>query len=230
MNIDCIDNQQKILEIFLGRCLYSGWNQEALKEAAREAKIDPKFLPFIFANGCLDLANLFISQKNQQLIQKANQPEFQASFKTMKVGERIKSLLKLQLEIYYPHQRQLKKLIDFYFQNKSIANALKNNYETANLIWQIAGDQSTDFNFYSKRIILVKINLRILHCFASDDSIDYQKTINLLDQQIAKVLKFSAFKFKVKNKLQQAKACFKENISGKTPCQIIKKLPFFRLK
>jgi ubiquinone biosynthesis protein COQ9 len=230
MLIDSLDNKQKILQNFLETCLFEGWSQKALELAFTKSDIDIKFLPFIFENGCVEIADFFI----RTIDQKMQEAAIGIDFKQMKIRDKIKNLVKIRLEINQQYKPQLQKLVHFYFQPKNASYAFKNSYKTADLMWKMAGDNSTDYNFYSKRIILAKIYIRVLFSFVKDESPNYQKTLDLLDREIEKVMQFAAFKFKVKNrcikigemlkKSEQVRDDFRQD-----PKSFIKKLPFFRL-
>jgi ubiquinone biosynthesis protein COQ9 len=230
MLIDSTHNKQKILQHFLEICIFEGWNENALKQSMIKAEIDIKFLPFIFENGCIDLTKFFIEQVDKKMQKEVED----INFSEIKIRDKIKTLIKARLKINQEFKPQLQKLIQFYFTPQNICLAFKSSYKTADLIWTISGDNSTDFNFYSKRLILAKIYIRVLLCFIKDNSTNNQKTINLLDQQIEKVMNFAAFKFKVRNNFWQAKKCFDKTSQIKqdlcnSPRDFIKKLPFIRL-
>ncbi len=230
MLIDSLENKQKILDHFLETCLFEGWNQKALEAAFLKSEIDIKFLPFIFENGCLDIADFFV----RMIDAKMQKVTTGIDFGQMKIRDKIKNLVKIRLKINQEYKPQLQKLIHFYLHPKNIGLGLKNSYKTADLMWKIAGDNATDFNFYSKRIILTKVYIRVLFSFVKDESNNYQKTLDLLDKQIEKVMKFAAFKFKVKNRCDQGYKTLKKAEQIKkdfcqNPKNFIKKLPFFRL-
>ena len=245
MLFDSIENKQKILYNFLDICIFEGWCQKALEQSLIKAEIDVKFSSFIFENGCLDVANFFIQTIDEKMQQEAKSLDFSQ----MKIRDKIKNLVKIRLQINQQYKPQIQKLIHFYLHPKNIGCAFENSYKVADLMWKMIGDNATDFNFYSKRIILAKIYIRVLLCFAKDESVNHQKTFNLLDRQIEKVMQFSAFKSKVKNKLNKFKEGFQDfyqdhsstNSSGAQgqsgfnskakfdPKSFIKKLPFIRL-
>jgi ubiquinone biosynthesis protein COQ9 len=234
MLIDSLTNKQKILNHFLETCLFEGWSNKALELAFIKAEIDVKFLPFIFENGCVDIADFFIRTIDEEM----QKDVAGTDFGPMKIRDKIKNLVKIRLKINRQYKPQLQKLIQFYSHPKNIVLAFKNSYKTADLMWKIAGDNATDFNFYSKRIILTKIYIRVLLSFIKDESDNYQKTLDLLDREIEKVMQFAAFKFKVKNRCIQTGKMLKktkeirEQIKTdfcQNPKSFIKKLPFFRL-
>lgn len=212
MLIDSLENKQKILSNFLEICIFDGWNEKALEKSLEKSGIDTKLSNFIFENGCLDVADFFI----REIDEKMKIAAINLDFSQMKIRDKIKNLVKIRLEINQEYKPQLVKLVQFY-SSKNILHALKNAYKTADLMWKTIGDNSVDFSFYSKRIILAKIYIRVLYYFVSDSSENYQKTLSLLDNQIEKVMQFTAFKFRVKN------------IISSSPKSLIKKLPFFRL-
>jgi ubiquinone biosynthesis protein COQ9 len=224
-----LENKQIILNNFLELCVFDGWNDKTLEKALEKSAIEIKFLNFIFENGALDVADFFIRQIDKEMQEAAKNIDF----KQMKIRDKIKNLVKIRLEINQKYKAQLSKMVQFYTSKNSIY-ALKNSYKTADLMWRTIGDNSTDFNFYSKRIILAKIYIRVIYCFVSDQSENNQKTLNLLDNQIEKVMQFSAFKFKIKNNFSKIGSLCKKASDIKSdfyhnPKTLIKKLPFFRL-
>jgi ubiquinone biosynthesis protein COQ9 len=229
MLIDSLENKQKILDNFLKLCVFDGWSDKTLEKALEKSGIQSQFSSFIFENGALDVADFFIRQIDKEM-QKAVRG---IDFTQIKIRDKIRTLVKIRLKINQKYKVQLAKMVQFY-TSKNAIYALKNAYKTADLMWRLIGDNSTDFNFYSKRIILAKIYIRVIYCFAHDKSENNQKTLNLLDEQIEKVMKFSAFKFKVKNNFSRLEFLFKKasNVGGNfcsNPKNLIKKLPFFRL-
>jgi ubiquinone biosynthesis protein COQ9 len=230
MLVDSVENKQKILDNFLEICLFEGWSQKTLELAFIKAEIDVKFLPFVFENGCVDIANLFVETIDAKMQENA----LGFDFTQMKIRDKIKTLVKIRLEINQKYKPQLQKLIHFYLHPKNTLLAFKTSYKAADLMWKIAGDNATDFNFYSKRIILAKIYIRVLLCFVKDNSDNNYRTLALLESQIEKVMQFAAFKFKVKNRCNQTGKMLEKVKEIKddfcqNPKKFVKKLPFFRL-
>ncbi|MAZ07349.1 MAG: COQ9 family protein [Rickettsiales bacterium] len=80
-------------------------------------------------------------------------------------------------------------------QNFSISNKIL--FKIADEIWFLAGDKSTDMNYYSKRIILMNIYASIFSFFVFDQSKDFSRTLNLLEKEINLVLSFGKIKKKI---------------------------------
>ena len=66
-------------------------------------------------------------------------------------------------------------------------------------IWFLSGDKSTDFNYYSKRIILMNIYLSSFLYSLSDKSDNFEKTKSFIEKQINQVLVFGRIKSRIKS-------------------------------
>ena len=66
-------------------------------------------------------------------------------------------------------------------------------------IWHQSGDESTDFNYYSKRVILMNVYLSSYLYSIYDNSNDLDKTKLFIDKQISRVLKFGKIKSNFKS-------------------------------
>ena len=92
-----------------------------------------------------------------------------------------------------------KKFFKKVLKPNSILGANKILFKIADEIWFLAGDKSTDYNYYTKRIILMKIYAITFSFFVFDDSKNLEKTKKFLDKEINLVLKFGSLKKKLKN-------------------------------
>ena len=69
-------------------------------------------------------------------------------------------------------------------------------YKSVDQIWHIAGDASTDFNYYSKRLILTGIYSKlILYFFNNEDQNTLEK---ILDKDLQRVAKIPVLKSKIR--------------------------------
>ena len=76
-------------------------------------------------------------------------------------------------------------------------------FKISDEIWYLSGDKSTDINYYTKRLILMKIYALTFSFFVFDKSDDFINTKMFLDKQIKSVISFGKFKNKVKNRFNQ---------------------------
>ena len=119
-------------------------------------------------------------------------------FKSFKINEKIKYFLIRRLMIFEGLVNK-KKFFKKVLKPNSILSANKILFKIADEIWFLAGDKSTDYNYYTKRIILMKIYAITFSFFVFDDSKNLEKTKKFLDKEINLVLKFGNLKKKLKN-------------------------------
>lgn len=235
MLLDSVETKEKILAEFLPISAFEGWNKGALLKAISNCGISEKFSDLIFENGCLDLAKFYIQSQNQKSAEKIAKIE---NFHSKKVRDKIRLALYARVEVEKNNQISLQRLGNFYLNPKNFTkielgakptiHALKACYEISDFIWKEINDQSTDFNFYTKRLTLSKIILRSFLVLTKDQSQDFAETKSFIDYEIEKVMKFEKRKMQAKKIFNEM--FLSENGEIKSPKEFIKNLPFFRLK
>ena len=78
-------------------------------------------------------------------------------------------------------------------KNFSLSSQL---YNSVDQIWFIAGDSSSDFNFYTKRLILSIIYSRVMLFFFNNNN--QEELENILDESLQRVSKIPEIKSKLK--------------------------------
>ncbi|WP_343289233.1 COQ9 family protein [Wolbachia endosymbiont of Encarsia formosa] len=124
-----------------------------------------------------------------------------SNLEDMKVRERVKLAIQIRLSNYakLPNYREcLKNVLSFSIlpQNKYFSSKLL--YKTVSTIWYGIYDQSTDFNYYTKRAILAGVYLSTILFFINDYSEDFVDTLSFLDRRINNVMTFQKFKTRLK--------------------------------
>ncbi|MGZ5792675.1 MAG: COQ9 family protein, partial [Croceibacterium sp.] len=67
-------------------------------------------------------------------------------------------------------------------------------WSSADAMWRLAGDKTTDYNHYTKRAILAGVYAATLAVFVDDKSDDKAETRAFLDRRIEGVMKFEKAK------------------------------------
>ena len=73
-------------------------------------------------------------------------------------------------------------------------------FQISDEIWFLSGDKSTDYNYYTKRFLLMKIYALTFSFFIFDRSEKFENTKRFLQKQIELVLGFGKLKTKFKRK------------------------------
>ncbi|MDR2609480.1 MAG: COQ9 family protein, partial [Rickettsiales bacterium] len=124
-----------------------------------------------------------------------------SNLEDMKVRERVKLAVQIRLSNYakLPNYREfLKNVLLFSVLPKNTCFSSKLLYRTVSAIWYGIYDQSTDFNYYTKRAILAGVYLSTMLFFINDYSEGFADTLSFLDRRIDNVMAFQKFKTRLK--------------------------------
>src|SRR5690606_36576516 len=70
-------------------------------------------------------------------------------------------------------------------------------WRVADKMWRLAGDTATDYNHYTKRVMLSAVYGSTMGVFLDDDSEDYAETKAFLDRRIENIMQFEKTKAKL---------------------------------
>ena len=190
-------NSLKIINLII-KFLNEGFDvKKSLEMTAKELKLNEKKIEEVNNNILYDginsliiSINLFINQEMKTLKSK--------DFKKLRVNEKIRFLVLSRLKIIdkFFDRKLIFKLV---VKQKSISKAGAMLFNVSDEIWHLSGDTSTDFNYYTKRIILMNIYFASFFYFLRDNSVEYSKTKDFIDKQISYVLKFGKLKSNLLN-------------------------------
>ena len=174
--------------------IFDGWSEEALAMAAAQADVDRDVarLAYKGKNGLSQMAMIeaWIATIDREMADKMTPEKLGA----MKVRERIRSLVQFRLDAVRGQEEALRRATAIMAMPQNAAASLKTAWNSADIMWRLAGDTATDWNHYTKRTILAGIYGATLAVFVSDESEDKQETHAFLDRRIDGVMKFEKAK------------------------------------
>ena len=193
-----IDKKYRILLVLVDELVITANFRTAFENATKKLKINSKerekLLNNNFPKGYESL-NKELNSLINSMMDKAKKPN---NFKKLRLNEKIKYFVikRLQLtdEIF-----ELKKLAKINLKSKSPNSSIKILFNISDEIWFLAGDKSLDFNFYSKRFILMNIYLNSFLYLVSQKNTDLNSLENFVEKQIKAVLTFGKLKSKFKS-------------------------------
>ena len=112
----------------------------------------------------------------------------------LKIRERIRDLVLYRIEVVNPHKEALRRALAILAQPQNAMTGAKLAWRSADRMWRIAGDRSTDFNHYTKRGILSALYTSTMLVFLDDDSEGLVSTRGFLDRRIDDVMNFEKLK------------------------------------
>ncbi len=130
-----------------------GWSNHALQEAVSTAGGDSFLAYRLFPNGIADAVEQWCEQIDNDMLA-ACPPE---RLNTMKVRVRIATLLEERFRLLQPHKQAVRNLLGYFALPWNAASGAHRLAKTADVMWQAAGDDSTDYNYYTKRGLLAAV-------------------------------------------------------------------------
>lgn len=170
--------------------VFDGWTRAAVDSAARQLGIDPVQARLAFPKTQAGMIGLYIEEVDRAL-EAWFTPERLAG---LKIREKIRALVWRRLEIMGPAREAVRRGLAILAMPHNAPRALRISWRTADLMWRIAGDTSTDFNHYTKRITLGAVYGSTLIIWLDDESEGWQDASAFLDRRIDNVMKFEKWK------------------------------------
>ncbi|MEO1137806.1 MAG: COQ9 family protein, partial [Pseudomonadota bacterium] len=162
---------------------FEGWTQATLARAAREAGVSPAVLAAAFPAGIADVLRAWSAESDRAMGAAMDAP----AFKTLKIREKVAAAILSRLDALRPHKEAARRAAATLALPIHGGLGAKLAWETADRIWRGMNDRSTDFNFYSKRMILTGVWLSTFTRWLSDETEDETDTKAFLDARIENV-------------------------------------------
>lgn len=182
MNEQIEQDRQHILKKFLKAAAFDGWNNNVLM------KIECKESPLLFFDGIEELTEYFHKSLNKNMEEQFN------TIKGEKIHEKIIRMIEIKFSLYQSHKEAIRALMKYNLRPLSILSAKSRLWDTCSRIWYLAGDKSTDYNYYTKRTLLAGVYSSSLVYWLNDESEDHCNTKVFIRNRIKNILTFSKWK------------------------------------
>ena len=139
----------KLMLAALPNVAFDGWSNSTFVAACREADISERKARLFCPRGALDLAIAF---------HKWGDDQFETAFKKkkiseLKVREKIRKAVELRIKLASDKEAVRRGVVLFALPIHAFEGS-RLIWDTSDLIWELIGDKSEDYNWYSKRAIL----------------------------------------------------------------------------
>ena len=170
--------------------VFDGWTEKAVDAAAAQLGIDPVQARLAMPKGQAAMIDLYI-QEVDRVLEAWFTPK---RLEGMKIRDKIRALVWHRLETMGPAREAVRRGLAILAMPHNLPLALRISWRTADLMWRIAGDTSTDFNHYTKRMTLGAVYGSTLLAWLDDQSEGWADTAAFLDRRIDDVMSFEKWK------------------------------------
>jgi ubiquinone biosynthesis protein COQ9 len=150
-----------------------GWSIAALRQAVPD-------LDMLFPGGAIDLIEAYFDLADRQMEDDAAC----ADFGGLGLTKRVRATIALRLARQRPHREAISRGLGKLALPCNAPAAARITARTVDTIWHAAGDESSDFNWYTKRAILASVYGSTLLYWLRDFGADDSATLAFLDRRL----------------------------------------------
>lgn len=170
--------------------VFDGWSAAALKAAADETGTDPALVAYAFKGGAIAM----IAAWSEAITAQMGEALPAEALATVPVRERIRRLLLFRLDALAGQEEALRRALSIMAMPQNAARSLRIGWDSADAMWRLAGDRSTDYNHYTKRATLAGVYAASLAVLPDDRSEGQTETRAFVDRRIEGIMRFEKLK------------------------------------
>ena len=170
--------------------VFDGWTQAAVDAAAAQLGIDQAQARLAMPKDQVGKVQTYIDAVDRALEEWFTPERLQG----LKIREKIRAIVWKRLELMEPAREAVRRALSILAMPQNVPTSLKTGWHTADIMWRIAGDTSTDYNHYTKRLMLGGVYGSTLLVWLDDQSEAFRETGAFLDRRIDDVMKIEKAK------------------------------------
>lgn len=170
--------------------VFDGWTRAAVDSAAARLGIDAPQARLAFPKSRAEMIDAYIQGVDRELERRLPARKLRG----MKIRQKIRAVVWTRLEIMGPAREAMRRALSILAMPQNVPLGLRIGWRSADLMWRLAGDTSTDFNHYTKRMTLGAVYSSTLLVWIDDGSEGWSETAAFLDRRIDDVMRFERWK------------------------------------
>ncbi len=187
-----------LIRAMLPHVPFDGWSWEAMEQGAvdigfekkKTSSLRIKIFKDLFKKGSIDFIDVF----SEMIDLEVKENFVLIDPKPERIPEKIKKIIMLRLNLCQNYKEAIRSSISLTALPINAKTSINILYRTCNSIWRIAGDKSTDFSFYTRRISLATVYTSTLFFWLNDKSNDNIETEYFLDRRLRDISKIATLK------------------------------------
>ena len=184
------ETRDRLIEAALPHVVFDGWGAAALNAAITESGVDAGLARLAFPRGGIDMALAFHRRADRALVDALAA----ADLEDMPVRDRIVHCVRRRIELVAEHRDAVRRGATLLALPLHAAEGARAIWETADIIWTACGDTATDYNWYTKRMILGSVFSATVLYWLGDASPNFANTWAFLERRIEDIMRFEKTK------------------------------------
>ncbi len=173
---------------------FDGWRWDMIERVSADCGYSGAMGRCVFPSGIRDVLDGFADLVDREMLRALAG----VNPKDLRIRDRIHACIMARYEWLNPHKEAVRQSIQYWMFPTRKLQAGKIVWRTADVMWRWAGDQSSDYNHYSKRALLSGVLVSTTLAWFNDVDEDLSNTRAFLDRRIENVMQFGRMINKVK--------------------------------
>ena len=174
--------------------VFDGWGDRALADAAGSLGVPADRARLCFPDGPTGMVDSWFESIDGELGLRL----YDRPLAAMKIRERIRLIVETRLDIARPQREAVRRALAILALPTNVTRSLKISWRSADRMWRLAGDASTDFSHYTRRATLAAVYTATLMVWINDETPGDADTREFLDRRIDDVIRFERAKAQLK--------------------------------
>lgn len=171
---------------------FDGWTDRSLRRGLADIGVPPDEAPVLFPAGATDMVETFCDWADRRMEDGAAGLD-----PAMRLHQRVRAVIALRLEQNRPYREAIRRALALLALPANARLAAACTARTVDAIWHAAGDQSSDFSWYTKRAILAAVYGATILYWLGDLSDGDAATLAFLDRRLASVGRIGSLRRRV---------------------------------
>ena len=182
--------RERLIEAALPHVVFDGWTAATLDAAIAESGVDGGLARLAFPRGGIDMALAFHHRADRALADELAA----ADITSLRIRERVTHCVRRRIELVAEHREAVRRGVALLALPIHAPEGARAIWQTADIIWAACGDTATDYNWYTKRMILGSVYSATVLYWLGDASPNFANTWAFLDRRIGNVMSFEKSK------------------------------------
>jgi ubiquinone biosynthesis protein COQ9 len=182
--------RERLIEAALPHVAFDGWTTATLNAAIAESGVDAGLARLAFPRGGVDMALAFHRRADRALAGNLADTDLTS----LRIRDRIIHCVRRRIELVAEHREAVRRGATLLALPLHAPEGARAIWQTADIIWTACGDTATDYNWYTKRMILGSVYSATVLYWLGDASPNFANTWAFLDRRIEDVMRFEKTK------------------------------------
>lgn len=198
MTADLTPAREAALARLLAEAPFPGWSLPALAAVLRRQGEAEAEAARLFPGGALDLIDAFTARADRLMAERAD-------LAGRGVTGRVRALIAARLAAMRPDKEAVRRALGLLARRRNAVLAARLLARSVDAIWHAAGDEATDFSWYTKRATLAAIYGATLLYWLTDASENDAASLAFLDRRLAGLKTFGQARARLQARLPFAR-------------------------